>query len=157
MFTRAARRRCAIHFTHAQTYTCAIESKRVIFSACDMPTLLYIRMLNVFHLAISMQRYTVDSKRVQHNCTTDTLLSAYDYQSTQVSTDADGRYRVVPTSETLIFRTKCRVPRVGCMLVGWGGNNGSTVTACVLANKMNLKWRTKKGVQVNMLSGWGRF
>lgn len=31
------------------------------------------------------------------------------------------------------------------MLVGWGGNNGSTVTASVLANKMNISWRTKEG------------
>lgn len=95
-----------------------------------------------------MQRFTVDSKRVQYNSSTDTLLSAYDYQTTRVRTDPNGRYRVVPTAETLTFRTKCSVPRVGCMLVGWGGNNGSTVTACVLANKMKLKWRTKRGMQV---------
>lgn len=31
------------------------------------------------------------------------------------------------------------------MLVGWGGNNGSTVTAAVIANKMNLSWMTKEG------------
>lgn len=86
-----------------------------------------------------MQRYTVDSKRVQYNSTTDTLLSAYDYQSSKVLTEPDGWYRVVPTSERLTFPTKCKVPRVGCMLVGWGGNNGSTVTACVLANKMKLQ------------------
>lgn len=28
------------------------------------------------------------------------------------------------------------VPRLGVMLVGWGGNNGSTVTAGVLANRL---------------------
>jgi len=33
------------------------------------------------------------------------------------------------------------------MLVGWGGNNGTTVTAGILANKMNLSWYTKKGEQ----------
>ena len=95
-----------------------------------------------------MQRYSVDSKRVQYSSTTNTLLSTYDYQSSHVRTGPDGRYRVVPTTETLTFRTKCKVPRVGCMLVGWGGNNGSTVTASVLANKMKLKWRTREGVQV---------
>jgi myo-inositol-1-phosphate synthase len=31
------------------------------------------------------------------------------------------------------------------MMVGWGGNNGSTVTAGVLANKKGLTWRTKEG------------
>lgn len=33
------------------------------------------------------------------------------------------------------------------MLVGWGGNNGSTITAALLANRQNLEWRTKRGVQ----------
>lgn len=31
------------------------------------------------------------------------------------------------------------------MLVGWGGNNGSTLTAALEANRMNLTWRTKDG------------
>ena len=33
------------------------------------------------------------------------------------------------------------------MLVGWGGNNGSTVTGAVLANKLGLSWHTKSGIQ----------
>jgi len=33
------------------------------------------------------------------------------------------------------------------MLVGWGGNNGSTVTSAVLANKLGLSWPTKTGIQ----------
>jgi len=32
------------------------------------------------------------------------------------------------------------------MLVGWGGNNGSTITAGILANKLGLSWHTKEGV-----------
>jgi myo-inositol-1-phosphate synthase len=31
------------------------------------------------------------------------------------------------------------------MLVGLGGNNGSTFTAGVLANRKNLTWETKNG------------
>ena len=31
------------------------------------------------------------------------------------------------------------------MLVGWGGNNGSTVTGTVIANQLGLTWRTKEG------------
>ena len=31
------------------------------------------------------------------------------------------------------------------MLVGLGGNNGTTVTAGILANKRGLKWETKEG------------
>ncbi|KAF2569576.1 hypothetical protein F2Q68_00027213 [Brassica cretica] len=33
------------------------------------------------------------------------------------------------------------------MLVGWGGNNGSTLTAGVIANKEGISWATKDGVQ----------
>lgn len=33
------------------------------------------------------------------------------------------------------------------MLVGWGGNNGTTVTAAVLANKLALSWPTRNGHQ----------
>nr|KAG5686073.1 hypothetical protein BaRGS_030688 [Batillaria attramentaria] len=38
------------------------------------------------------------------------------------------------------------VPKLGVMLVGWGGNNGTTVTAAVLANKLGLSWNTKDRV-----------
>jgi myo-inositol-1-phosphate synthase len=31
------------------------------------------------------------------------------------------------------------------MLVGLGGNNGSTFTAGILANRKNLTWATKQG------------
>jgi myo-inositol-1-phosphate synthase len=31
------------------------------------------------------------------------------------------------------------------MLVGWGGNNGSTATAGILANQMKMSWNTKEG------------
>lgn len=33
------------------------------------------------------------------------------------------------------------------MLVGWGGNNGSTLTAALEANKHGLEWRTRTGIQ----------
>ena len=37
--------------------------------------------------------------------------------------------QVVPKKEVYTFRTKRQVPKVGLMLVGWGGNNGTTTTA----------------------------
>lgn len=33
------------------------------------------------------------------------------------------------------------------MLVGWGGNNGSTITAALEANRRKLEWRTRTGTQ----------
>lgn len=57
--------------------------------------------------------------------------------------------QVSPCTTELTFRTERHVPRLGVMLVGWGGNNGTTVTAAVLANKLGLTWRTKTGVKVS--------
>ena len=94
--------------------------------------------------------FVVESPALQFNRTKNVLLAAYDYQTTRVDKDDEGKLRVKPVTESLTFRTDCRVPRVGCMLVGWGGNNGSTVTAAVLANKLNLEWRTLDGVKVRI-------
>lgn len=33
------------------------------------------------------------------------------------------------------------------MMVGWGGNNGSTLTAAIIANRRGISWNTKEGVQ----------
>ena len=92
--------------------------------------------------------FLVDSPKVQYNASKNILLAAYDYQTSKVTTTAEGKLRVIPVQETLTFKTDCRVPRVGCMLVGWAGNNGSTLTAAVLANKMKVEWRTKDGLKV---------
>lgn len=52
-----------------------------------------------------------------------------------------------PVVQDKSIRTDRRVPKLGVMLVGLGGNNGSTFTAGVLANKKNLSWATKNGQQ----------
>lgn len=60
--------------------------------------------------------------------------------------------QVVPEKVEIEIQTKRKVPRVGLMLVGWGGNNGTTVTAAILANKLGLAWKTKHGTQVPFCS-----
>lgn len=55
--------------------------------------------------------------------------------------------QVHPLTKTLDIRTDRIVPKLGLMLVGWGGNNGSTLTAALEANREHLSWRTKEGVQ----------
>nr|XP_020442573.1 inositol-3-phosphate synthase 1 isoform X1 [Monopterus albus]XP_020442574.1 inositol-3-phosphate synthase 1 isoform X1 [Monopterus albus] len=78
---------------------------------------------------------------------TDTHITArYSYQTTSVQRKGN-KVTVSPRTTEMTFRTERRVPRLGVMLVGWGGNNGSTVTAAVLANKLGLSWRTKTGVK----------
>ncbi|XP_072769719.1 inositol-3-phosphate synthase 1-A-like isoform X2 [Nerophis lumbriciformis] len=78
---------------------------------------------------------------------TETHIEAqYSYQTTSVHKDGN-TITVTPRTTEMTLRTDTRVPRLGVMLVGWGGNNGTTVTAAVLANKMNLTWNTKTGVK----------
>jgi len=50
-----------------------------------------------------------------------------------------------PIIQTKRIRTESKVPRLGVMLVGLGGNNGSTFTAGILANKNNMSWATRNG------------
>ncbi|KAK2109170.1 hypothetical protein P7K49_014335 [Saguinus oedipus] len=50
-----------------------------------------------------------------------------------------------PTTTRFTFRTARQVPRLRVMLVGWGGNNGSTLTAVVLANPLRLSWPRRSG------------
>lgn len=53
---------------------------------------------------------------------------------------------MTPVSETLWFKTQRKVPKTGVMLVGLGGNNGSTVAAGILANRHALTWNTKASI-----------
>ncbi|XP_056281920.1 inositol-3-phosphate synthase 1-A-like isoform X3 [Pseudoliparis swirei] len=78
---------------------------------------------------------------------TDThIVSQYSYQTTSVHRDGN-KVTVTPHTTEMTFSTERHVARLGVMLVGWGGNNGTTVTAAVLANKRGLTWRTKTGVK----------
>lgn len=52
-----------------------------------------------------------------------------------------------PVVTTKRISTETTVPRLGVMLVGLAGNNGSTFTAGALANKRQLQWETKQGTQ----------
>jgi myo-inositol-1-phosphate synthase len=96
-----------------------------------------------------MSSFVVNSENVSYDAAK--ITSSYAYQSSHVtsSTSPDGStlYNVTPVTEKLIFQTDRVVPKVGLMLVGWGGNNGTTVTAGILANKLKLNWNTKEGLQ----------
>ena len=93
----------------------------------------------------------VNSDKVQY--TAEHITSTYDYLNTHVkkqTNPANGKTTFVatPTKTTYQFQTERKVPKTGLMLVGWGGNNGTTITAAILANKNNVTWHNKEGVQV---------
>ncbi|KAK2826458.1 hypothetical protein Q5P01_020672 [Channa striata] len=101
--------------------------------------------LDIFTLkeekAMSVQIH-INSPSVRY---TDThIVAQYSYQSTSAHRNGN-TVTVTPCTVEMTFRTERRVPRLGVMLVGWGGNNGTTVTAAVLANKLGLTWKTKTG------------
>lgn len=84
--------------------------------------------------------FIVDSDNVRYD--NNTITAKYNYESTRVIGNT-----VTPITEQFLFQTDRKVPKLGLMLVGWGGNNGTTVTAGILANRHNLKWNTKEGEQ----------
>jgi len=93
----------------------------------------------------SEMEVTVESPNVRY--TPDYIESLYKYQTTEVHKNGGRQLVAIPRETNYTFRTSRRVPRVGVMLVGWGGNNGTTVTAAILANKLGLSWETKEGTQ----------
>ena len=96
-----------------------------------------------------MATFKVQSPNVHY--TDDFIESKYTYETTKVECSSKGTYIVRPVETLYTFRTERRVPKIGCMLVGWGGNNGSTITASVLANKLGLSWDTRLGVKVSLI------
>ncbi|CAG8639515.1 8812_t:CDS:2, partial [Scutellospora calospora] len=89
--------------------------------------------------------FKVNAPNVQY---TDThIIADYVYHNAIVSKNNVGTFEVLPTETKYQFKTDLKVPKVGLMMVGWGGNNGSTLTASIVANRSNISWRTKEGVK----------
>ncbi len=91
----------------------------------------------------SKELFKVQSPNVVY--TENEILSRYTYRTTSVVKDDTGSYVAIPQEAQYDFKVDRNIPRVGVMLVGWGGNNGTTVTAGVIANRSNLSWETREG------------
>ncbi len=87
--------------------------------------------------------FTVESPSVTY--TDDQIKSKYVYRTTAVTKNQDGKYTALPKETVYDFKVDRKVPKTGVMLVGWGGNNGSTVTAGIIANRRGLVWDTREG------------
>ena len=90
------------------------------------------------------------------------LESTYVYRKNHFEQTEEG-LRVTPKEHAYHFKTHLK-PRktgndiilkkaanaagsLGVLLVGIGGNNGSTAVGSIFANRKNMSWRTKDGVQ----------
>ncbi|KAF2172953.1 hypothetical protein M409DRAFT_49456 [Zasmidium cellare ATCC 36951] len=86
--------------------------------------------------------FVVDSPNVAYSDAE--ILSKYNYRTTQIKR-VDDKVVAQPKSSVYDFKTQRNVGKVGVMLVGLGGNNGTTVTAGILANRRKLQWETREG------------
>lgn len=91
----------------------------------------------------------VNSDRISY--TPEHITASYEYQGTRVERapgpNGTTEYVAKPFRQEFEFRTERRVPKTGLMLVGIGGNNGTTISATVLANRHNITWHSKDGLQ----------
>lgn len=78
--------------------------------------------------------------------TSDALHTKFTYESSLVEKSEAGTFSVTPTAIDYEFKVDLKVPKTGLMLVGLGGNNGTTFCGAVLANKHNISFETKEGV-----------
>lgn len=67
-------------------------------------------------------------------------------QTRSESQSAPESLEVQVVRQPYIFRTKLDVPRTGVLIVGIGGNNGTTLAAGLIANRLKLKWETERGI-----------
>jgi myo-inositol-1-phosphate synthase len=88
--------------------------------------------------------FTVDAQNVTYEDAE--ITSKYRYRTTKVNR-VDGKFVAKPHETVYDFKTQRKVGKVGMMLVGLGGNNGTTITAGIIANRRNLTWQTKTGTQ----------
>jgi myo-inositol-1-phosphate synthase len=87
--------------------------------------------------------FVVNSPNVVY--TDSDIQSRYTYRTTKVEQGPDGKYVATPQETVYDFKVDRKIPKVGLMLVGWGGNNGTTVTAGIIANRRGLVWETREG------------
>lgn len=89
--------------------------------------------------------FKVNSPNVEYG--ENTIKSKYEYQTTKVTPAPHGQeWTVEPVKEMYEFSLDRKVPKLGLMLVGLGGNNGSTVAAGIIANRKKITWETKEGM-----------
>ncbi|KAK8586695.1 hypothetical protein V6N13_085720 [Hibiscus sabdariffa] len=95
-----------------------------------------------------IENFKVESPNVKY--TDNEIQSVYNYETTElVHENRNEIYQWVVSPKTVKyeFKTDIHVPKLGVMLVGWGGNNGSTLTGGVIANRCGISWATKDSVQ----------
>lgn len=100
-----------------------------------------VALSRVSSVVTAQGKLTVESKNVRYE--PDTIHSQYRYSSVKAEVNEQGHISARPFETMYHFRTKRTAQRVGLMQIGWGGNNGTTVTAGILAHRHNISWKTR--------------
>ncbi|EMD49528.1 L-myo-inositol-1-phosphate synthase, putative, partial [Entamoeba histolytica KU27] len=69
--------------------------------------------------------------------TESSIEADFHYETTHVEVSKEGVI-CTPIAKDYKFKVDKKIPKMGLMMIGWGGNNGTTVTAGILANKHHL-------------------
>ncbi|TMS33229.1 hypothetical protein L596_000991 [Steinernema carpocapsae] len=101
--------------------------------------------INGNHVKASKPKLTINSPYA--TIEGDTLTADYPYRKNKVECLEDGTINVTPQVFNYKFQTQLTPGRTGLLLVGLGGNNGSTVVGATIANREQMFWRTRNGVQ----------
>jgi len=91
-----------------------------------------------------MTNVRVDSNNVKYH--DDHIISNFNYSHNDINRVGEDII-VTPLETEYQLRTDTRIPKLGMMLVGLGGNNGTTTMGGIIANREGISWRTRTGVQ----------
>ena len=94
---------------------------------------------------MSQIKIKINSPNVKY--TENTIESKFHYETTKAEVK-DNVITATPVSADYHFKLDTKIPKVGFMMIGLGGNNGTTTTAGILANKYKMHWRNKRGEHV---------
>jgi len=92
-------------------------------------------------MANLFKNFQVNSPNVQY--TDEHIISQYVYEAApKVTVKGDG-ITVEPVQKKYNFKTERNIGKVGVLLIGLGGNNGSTVCGTIIANQLGLEWKKR--------------
>jgi myo-inositol-1-phosphate synthase len=78
--------------------------------------------------------------------TDEDIISNYSYNNTFVKV-TDSGVEITPDQKQITFKTQRKVKKTGVMIVGIGGNNGTTFVGGIIANREKIEWGTRRGPQ----------
>ncbi|EJD08238.1 Myo-inositol-1-phosphate synthase [Fomitiporia mediterranea MF3/22] len=99
------------------------------------------------HLTAERRPYQIQVASENTSYSDEYITAKFHDRGASVETLPDGQFKITPTVKEYEFQTQRKVPKTGLLMVGLGGNNGTTLCATILANRRNISWHTKNGIQ----------